>query len=119
MIGNHACQEAHLLGSGKVLIVGGYDNKGGVTSAELYDPATGTFAATGGYAKSSFDLNTCQAAASSLLTDGRVLIVWQDGGAELYDPGTGYFTPTGNPIHGGGIYGLPAATLLLNGANAV
>lgn len=47
MLGDHVCQQAHLLGNGKVLVAGGYDAKGGVSNAELYDPATGTFAATG------------------------------------------------------------------------
>lgn len=115
MIDGHACHEAFLLGNGKVLITGGYDNRGGVTNAELYDPANGTFAATGRYVKETFDLNSCQPAASSMLPDGRVLFVWQDGGAEVYDPDSGLFTKTGNPIVGGQNNGLPAATLLMNG----
>ena len=115
MIGNHACQEAHLLGSGKVLIAGGADSKGGVSAAELYDPATGTFAATGSYTKDTFDLNACQGAASSLLPDGRVLIVWQDTGAEIYDPDAGSFTSTGTPASQSYNNGLPSATLLING----
>lgn len=115
MIDGHACHEAILLGNGKVLITGGYDNRGGVTNAELYDPANGTFAATGRYVKETFDLNSCQPAASSMLPDGRVLFVWQDGGGEVYDPDSGLFTKTGNPIVGGQNNGLPAATLLMNG----
>src|SRR5258707_619145 len=83
---------ATLLTNGKVLIAGGYDNNGGVPNAELYDPATGTFATTGRYIKDTFDLNDCQGATISLLPDGRVLLVWQDGGAELYDPRTISFT---------------------------
>jgi len=111
MIRNHACHEANLLRNGKILIVGSY---GGVTNAELYDPATGAFALTGQYTRIA-DLNVCQGAASSLLTDGRVLIIWQDSGAEIYDPGTGSFTPTGEPIQGGNNNGMPVATLLMNG----
>jgi hypothetical protein len=114
MVWNHACQEANLLANGKVLIIGGYDANGGVPNAELYDPATGTFAATGKYTKDTFDLNSCQGAASSLLPDGRVLIVWQDGGADLYDPETGSFTKTGGPANLGQ-NGMPSATLLMNG----
>jgi hypothetical protein len=97
------------------LIAGGYDASGGVTNAELYNPATAIFAPTGMYIKDTFDLNSCQGAAASLLPDGRVLTVWQDIGAELYDPDTGSFTTTGNPIaqpHGNG---MPTATLLMNG----
>lgn len=49
-----------------------------------------------------------------MLPDGRVLFVWQDGGAELYDPDTGLFTKTGAP-NAPGQNGMPAATLLMNG----
>ena len=40
-------QTATLLPSGKVLITGGYDGSGVLSSAELYDPASSTFTATG------------------------------------------------------------------------
>jgi hypothetical protein len=115
LIGNHVCQQANLLGNGKVLIAGGYDANGGVSNAELYDPGSGTFAATGMYTNETFGFNNCQGAASSLLPDGRVLIVWQGIGAELYDPENGSFTTTGNPIVQGHNNGMPAATLLMNG----
>jgi hypothetical protein len=97
MIGNHVCQHGILLNNGKVLIVGG-NSSGQPPSAELYDPATGTFAPTGTYASDTFDFNTCQGSQSALLTDGRVLIVFESGGAELYDPSRDAFTRTGNPI---------------------
>ena len=38
---------ATLLPSGKVLVAGGYDGSGVLSSAELYDPASGTWTATG------------------------------------------------------------------------
>lgn len=93
---NHS---ANLLADGKVLLCGGEVDQGGsgtaLTSAELYDPATGTFAATGQMAVA----RTSHTA--TLLADGRVLIV---GGvnsgvvssAEIYDPGSGAFTATGS-----------------------
>ena len=75
---------------GSVLIVGGNSAAGDLT-AELYDPATGTFSATG-----STNILRSGHTATQLL-DGRVLIA--GGGtetAELYDPTTGTFTPTGS-----------------------
>jgi hypothetical protein len=78
---------------------GGDDDSGSaLSSAEIYDPASGTFSSTGPLGTS----RTYHAAA--LLTDGSVLI---SGGAEsyegntrasaeLYDPGTGTFSPTGS-----------------------
>lgn len=84
------------LATGKVLIAGGNEFNGYPTwltptaTAELYDPATGSFAATG-----SMSIGRSGHTAS-LLTDGRVLIV---GGApagsptaEIYDPKAGTFS---------------------------
>jgi hypothetical protein len=97
--GAHA---ATLLPDGKVLIVGGelFDNNNGeyaaLTSAELYDPAAGTFAATGGMAVArGFPVTT-------LLPSGKVLVAGGSDGAnalasaELYDPAAGSFATTGN-----------------------
>ena len=90
---------ATLLANGKVLIVGGLVTEFGQeqprTSAELYDPNTGTFTPTGNMTTLLY-LPT-----ATLLNDGRVLIVGsQDGGctentADLYDPATGTFSKTG------------------------
>lgn len=83
---------ATLLGDGRVLIVGGEANPLAASasgiSAEIYDPASGTFAATG----SMNQAHTFQSA--TLLTNGKVLIAG-GGDAELYDPATGSFAPTG------------------------
>ncbi len=114
MVGNHVCQQAILLNSGKVLIVGG-NSSGQLPNAELYDPATGTFAPTGTYASDTFDFNTCQGSQSALLADGRVLIVFESGGAGIYDPSRDAFTRTDNPIVADYVDGLPTATLLMSG----
>ena len=85
---------ATMLLNGKVLIVG--------RSAELYDPATGTWSITG-------NPNTALGGPATLLPDGRVLVAGVNS-AELYDPATGTWSSTGPPISPTG-----TATLLQNG----
>src|SRR5947208_2443911 len=85
---------ATLLGNGRVLVAGGSGSS--PSSAELFNPATGTFALTGSM---SFDRILH---AATLLTSGAVLIT---GGAsstgvlaaaELYHPSTGLFKQKGS-----------------------
>jgi Galactose oxidase, central domain/Kelch motif len=94
------------LADGRVLIVGGTPNKTGVAegpgpclaSAEIFDPKSNAFTATGHMA----DARCGHAAA--LIADGRVLMTGGDAvygdptsfaSAEIYDGRTGTFSPTG------------------------
>ncbi|MCP4656585.1 MAG: hypothetical protein GY856_14325, partial [bacterium] len=83
---------AELLGNGKVLVAGGYNN-GAVTSAELYDPATGTWSSTGSMSSSRW-LHT-----GTMLASGLVLVTGGTSNAhsaELYDPASETWTVTGS-----------------------
>jgi Galactose oxidase, central domain len=82
---------ATLLPNGRVLVAGGYAGAGGLTSAELYDPRTGTWTATGSMVEGRYFH------AALVLTDGRVLVVGQPfiaASAETYDPATQTWTLT-------------------------
>ncbi|MDR3738108.1 MAG: CARDB domain-containing protein [Terracidiphilus sp.] len=96
---------ATLLHDGRVLLIGGDSG-----TAELYDPSTGVFTATGSLSESVGDLT------ATVLKDGRVLVTYSFNGgrAELYDPSTGVFTMTGNmrADHGGSRH---TSTLLRDG----
>jgi len=87
---------ATLLQNGKVLIVGGVNSGGALKAAEIYDPATETFSATGSLPQPLYQHT------ATLLPDGKVLIAGGDTGsgetaaAYLYDPGAGTFTVTGS-----------------------
>ena len=108
-----------LLQNGTVLIAGGQDPSGVVATAEIYNPSTGVFTATG-------NMSTPRSQhRATLLNNGQVLI---SGGAtnntgtvtntlELYDPGSGSFillTPTMDSPREG-----HTATLLNDGASVL
>jgi hypothetical protein len=116
MIHGHECAAANALNNGKVLLSGGSVSPDDhVPDAELYDPTAGAFADAGTYATGPSGFNNCQGAASTLLPDGKVLIIWEEDAAEIYDPQTGVFTETGKPASLSYNDGLPTATLLMNG----
>jgi hypothetical protein len=116
-IGTRWDYTATLLPDGRVLVAGGSTEKNGLAdsspSAELYDPTTGQFAATGPMVADRSDHT------ATLLPDGRVLIAGGTSAdgiaavAELYDPKTGTFSPTGSMTFPPG-YG-ETATLLADG----
>jgi hypothetical protein len=105
-----------LLPDGRVLVAGGEadptNRDSRLASAEIYDPARGTFSPTG-------PMQTARVlATATVLLSGKVLVA---GGydaqgflasAELYDPATGKFTATGSMSHN--LVGL-VATLLKDG----
>jgi hypothetical protein len=84
-----------LLVDGRVLVTGGtngYIAPGSLSSAEIYDPATGKWTKTGSMAGAHYGQT------ATLLKDGRVLVVSGCGAhtaAEIYDPPTGKFTLLG------------------------
>ncbi len=95
---NHA---ATLLANGKVLVVGGDDyytsnSVGVLASAELYDPSSGIWTATGSL------VTAREGHTATLLPNGKVLVVGGSnadgfvGSAELYDPQTEMWTATGS-----------------------
>ena len=117
---------ATLLIDGTVLVAGGSSGEGAaqtyLASAEIYDPGTGKFAATG-------SMEAARAGQTATrLKDGRVLIAGGGGcangntcggsdtqllaSAELYDPTTGAFTRTGSMSVG---RDRATATLLTDG----
>jgi hypothetical protein len=89
-----------LLMNGKVLFAGSTDYEGDFWRAELYDPSTEIFTATGNMSARRAEYT------ATLLPDGTVLTAGGGGcctgliltlaSAELYDPVTGTFTNTGN-----------------------
>ena len=89
---------ATLLNNGKDLLAGGFDGTNNASAtAELYDPAAGTFSRTG-------SLNIAREYhTATLLNNGKVLFVGgfdssnsASASAELYDPVAGTFSPTGS-----------------------
>ena len=90
---------ATLLPNGKVLIAGGTDGASPLNTAEIFNPQTGTFTATG-----TMTIGRTQHSAN-ILPNGKVLIA---GGyssqnqylssAETYDPVAGTFTAVSSPM---------------------
>ena len=128
MLTGRGTHTAARLGDGTVLVTGGISVAGGpgedieLASAELYDPRTGSWAATGSMSEAR------SGGASTVLPNGRVLVAGGWGStepfgpklasAELYDPVTGTWAVTGSmtePRHGHSATLLPDGTVLVAG----
>jgi N-acetylneuraminic acid mutarotase len=106
-----------LLADGKVLVAGGQEISGihgASASAELYDPQSGAWTATGAIIEKRMDH------IATLLADGRVLVIGGGGAPglddglrspELYDPASGTWRATASMLAAGG----HTATLLPDG----
>lgn len=104
--------EAVLLADGRVLIIGGADERDGrpaYTSAEIYNPGGGTFTATGNMNSPRYKLQ----GTGVLLNNGKVLIAGGANRAEVFDPSRNTFS------YAAGDMGTPrlfaTATRLQNG----
>ncbi|HJZ56176.1 MAG TPA: kelch repeat-containing protein [Gemmataceae bacterium] len=108
---------ATLLADGNVLVAGGSNGGGLLTSCEVYDPAADTWSPVPSPLGTGRSHHT-----ATLLADGKVLVVGGNSGvttAEVYDPAGGTWSPTG-PLaadHGTGFTAtlLPRATVLVAG----
>ena len=102
-----------LLPGGTVLIAGGVDGAHNVlASAEIYNPARNTFTLTSNAMK-----EPRQSPATTMLSDGRVLIAAGSGddSAEIYDPASQTFTLIAGP----GTQRLSATATSLGGSNVL
>ena len=111
----------HLAPNGKVLVVGG-SNRADLKTAEIYDPATGTWAATGSLSASE------RYQTATLLANGKVMVIGAASFAgsdvaattELYDPDAGTWTLTSSPAEprtGHAATLLSDNTVLVTGGN--
>jgi hypothetical protein len=124
-----SAHSATTLQGGKVLIAGGnacffstyyfyYSGSCPLKSAELYDPAIGTFSDVAGGMSTTRDMHT-----ATLLPDGKVLLAGgPSASAELYDPTGGKFAVTGSmsvPRSGHTATLLNSGRVLIVGGNNV
>lgn len=103
MLGIRTSHTATLLPNGKVLVAGGGESSDGdggpLSSAEVYDPNTGTWTTTGS------TIGAGPGRTATLLGNGKVLVTGGSGEnfegvavAELYDPSTGSWSATGDMV---------------------
>jgi Kelch motif len=89
--------DATLLADGRVLIVGGSDERNGqgaYQNAEIFNPLTGTFHAVGNMNASRYKLQ----GTTILLKNGKVLIAGGSNRAEVFDPASNTFSLAGGDM---------------------
>lgn len=90
MVAKRFDHTATSLATGQVLATGGTNFSTFLTSAELYDPATKTWSATGSMQQARYQHHALQ------LQDGRVFVIGSGGTTEIYDPTSGTFSAGGS-----------------------
>jgi hypothetical protein len=110
------------LPDGRVLIAGGFSGSSYLSSAQIFDPATQTFQATGSMT------GPRAFAAAAPLPDGRVLVAGGQSGtgvlssAEVYDPATDQFTAIpatlNTPRQGAFAVALPSGKVVIGGGDS-
>jgi hypothetical protein len=78
------------LGTGKVLLTGG-----GTATSELYDPASGTFSASGNAVVGRTDATATLLPTGEVVLLGGMSLAGPESSAEIYDPATGRFRAAG------------------------
>lgn len=104
--------DATLLADGRVLIIGGSDERdgrGAYRNAEVFNPTTGTSTAVGAMNEARYKLQ----GTAVLLNNGKVLIAGGANRAEVFDPATNTFSFAAGSL--GTMRLFATATLLKNG----
>src|SRR5207253_132871 len=86
---------ATLLFDGRVLVAGGLGSSGVLASAEIYDPATGTWSVVANDRGRSSHTATLLRDGQVLSAGGKIPEIWGVATARLYDPATRLWTRTG------------------------
>jgi hypothetical protein len=99
--------DAVLLNDGRVLIIAGSDERddlGLYRSAELFDPGTDSFTATGSLHEGRYKMQ----GTTILLADGKALVCCGGPGAEVFDPAAGEFGALSGTLGPGPLFAAAA-----------